>query len=245
MVFGVGFKAKNIPSFSVNTSSLVLWLRADAGVLWIPSPGFGGGGVYQWTDQSGRGNNFTQTTTANQPVYFSGGIGSPNGQPYLIFTAAGLSELQSATPVTTATSNWTQFIVVNVTANASNAQFLFLTGTAGSGGGFGFQTDTGGTRDVSKNSVSFGSFGNLTTKWEVWANWDTSGTNTTCQVNGVPITSSTNISPTAATGHSTIGSTSSPEAGNFSISEVIIFARTLAAGELLSVNSYLMSKYGI
>lgn len=222
---------------------MVLWLRADAGVLTTPV-----GGVYQWTDQSPLHNNFTQSTAANQPIYVSGGLIGNNGQPYLVFTIAGASALTSAAPVTTATSNWTMFSVqqcLNVTT--VNDQNIFNTGVYNTNG-FGMSiTDTLG-RTILASGVGGHAFGGTaSTSWEMWANWDTSGVNTTCELNGVAQTSSGNIAPTAGGTSSCIGQTGGSGNGSFGgyISEIIVFARTLAAGELLSVNSYLRSKYGI
>jgi hypothetical protein len=246
MVFGFGYKAKNIPSYPSAISGCVLHLAADFGITLSSNLTMQ---VSGWADQSGGGgagarggigvNGFTQTTIANQPIYFSGG--GANGAPYLTFTIAGASQMASAQPVTTNTTNWTQFIVVQVLNTAVLNQFIFSTG---SGNGFGFE-QTSTTRAILETGVGGEVFGTTSSNWEAWANWDTAGVNTTCQVNGVAVSSAGNISPTAATTASTLGSTAGSGAGSgtFNLSEVIVYSRTLATGELASVNNYLQSKY--
>lgn len=58
-------------------SSLKCWLRADKGVIID-----GSNKVFQWQDQSGNGNNFSQNTADLQPVFVLSGI---NGLPSVFF----------------------------------------------------------------------------------------------------------------------------------------------------------------
>jgi hypothetical protein len=60
--------------------SLALWLRADLGVLTNTS-----GQISVWADQSGGGNNASQTTTNAQPVWVSTAL---NGCPVVHFNGA-------------------------------------------------------------------------------------------------------------------------------------------------------------
>ncbi|HZY80280.1 MAG TPA: LamG-like jellyroll fold domain-containing protein [Cyclobacteriaceae bacterium] len=61
-----------------NSSSNVLWLKADAGTN--TTTNFGA--VSSWTDASGNSNNASQPTAAKQPLYSTGLI---NGMPALFF----------------------------------------------------------------------------------------------------------------------------------------------------------------
>jgi|GEM_PF-3929525 len=51
--------------------------------------------VAQWSDLSGSGNHFLQSTTANKPVY--GATAAPNGMPALTFTSTSSQYLSLAT----------------------------------------------------------------------------------------------------------------------------------------------------
>ena len=59
-----------------NSTSNILWLRADSGVL---APTFG---VQQWTDMSGNGNHAAQTDGARQPLLATNVM---NGMPAVLF----------------------------------------------------------------------------------------------------------------------------------------------------------------
>jgi hypothetical protein len=54
------------------TSSLLYWLRADAGVS------LNGTTVSSWADQANKGNNFSQTDTTRQPLFVSSALGTNN-----------------------------------------------------------------------------------------------------------------------------------------------------------------------
>ena len=67
-------------SSPIPTTGLGLWLKADTGVT------LNGSGVAQWADQSGNGNNATQSVAAGQPTLVSGAI---NGLPAVSFNGTG------------------------------------------------------------------------------------------------------------------------------------------------------------
>ena len=68
--------------------NLALWLKANAGCYSDAGTTLctDGTQVYQWNDQSGNGNNATQTTAANRPYYYST-LGGPVVSTEIGFTA--------------------------------------------------------------------------------------------------------------------------------------------------------------
>lgn len=96
----------------------VLWLRADIATT------VSGGVVTSWTDNSGAGNTFA-ATGGHQPAYSP--TGGPSGLPCLTFDGA-TTYMTSAAPVTGATSNWTQFLVLKIPNTSQSNAILFSTG---------------------------------------------------------------------------------------------------------------------
>jgi len=68
----------------------VLWLRADLGVTMDESDR-----VATWADQSGNGNNFTQTTDTKKPVW-QASVAAFNNKPTLLFDSAKSQTLGSS-----------------------------------------------------------------------------------------------------------------------------------------------------
>lgn len=184
-----------------------------------------------WSDQSSAHNDFKQPSALLQPTVTTSG--TPNGVPVLSF--AGAQAMTSAASVTAQTSDWTIFIVQNAGSN-TDEPVLFSTGLTN---GFGFDLSTGGLRGVLETGVGEFTFG-TPSGWELWCNYDTSGVNTTCRVNGAAVTSSGSISPSAGTGGSALGAYNNGAALQYtgSIAAVYVFNRTLTLAEIKSVEDY-------
>jgi hypothetical protein len=212
--------------------NLALWLRADLG--------FTSGGGAQWADQSGHGNTFTGGGGAN-PTYSA--TGGPNGLPCIQFN--GSQYMTSAATVTSITQNWTMFIVVQLSAGGLvDFQGIFGTGQAT---GFGFAYD-GTKRAIDQIGVGDYEFGGAqTTNWEAWGNYDTSGINNTCFLNGSPVTAAGNIVPTAGgAAGSTLGSfASGADALQGNIAEFFLYTATLSTAQLAQINAYILTRYGL
>lgn len=71
-----------------NSKSLRVWLRADKGVR-------ASGGVREWRDQSGNGNDATQSASGNRPSY-GGTNNTANGISLVNFTAGNNEYLQAS-----------------------------------------------------------------------------------------------------------------------------------------------------
>jgi len=185
-----------------------------------------------WTDRSPAGHNAVQASGGHQPTL----VTAANGLPGLQFDGS-TSFMLTAVPVTTQTTNWTQFFVGKI-LTLSGLQFVF---TSGNLTGFGFDTDAG-NRGVAQVGVGDEAFGALTTNYELWCNYDTSGVNTTCQVDGVPISSAANISPTAGAVASNFGcvngATSAEDFCHMIAMGFYVYNRTLTLAEIEAVNEY-------
>ena len=97
-------------------NSLKLWLQADAGRL----DGF----ANQWLDQSGQGNDATQTTKAKWPVV---SLNSCNGRPTISFYRSNSFNLPDFMSSATAGE---AFAVVRARTNATDAKSLWQFGVA-------------------------------------------------------------------------------------------------------------------
>lgn len=76
----------------LGNSNLILWLDANKSSSITMN---GSNQVAQWSDLSGSGNHFLQSTTANKPVYVA--TAAPNGMPALTFTSTSSQYLSLAT----------------------------------------------------------------------------------------------------------------------------------------------------
>jgi hypothetical protein len=98
---------------TTSTSSLLYWLRADAGVTTD-----GSNNVAVWGDQTSQDNDFAQDNVARQPLWVANGI---NGQPGVRF--ASVTPLSYDTTKKLVLSKSTQpqtIVIVNTTAAESN-----------------------------------------------------------------------------------------------------------------------------
>jgi hypothetical protein len=84
----VGLSAVFLIAGEASAYSLQMWLRADAGVETHDYSESGGdtADVSAWRDQSGQGNDVSQTTIANMPELVANGL---NGNPVVRFSGEG------------------------------------------------------------------------------------------------------------------------------------------------------------
>jgi hypothetical protein len=112
---------------SVNSGTLQLWLKADAGVVTN-----GAGLVSQWQDQSGNENNASQTSAINQPLLVSAiGLG---GAPAVRFN--GIQDnvngsYMFGTGVVGLSNALTSFTVYNAFSAIHSENLLWATGSSG------------------------------------------------------------------------------------------------------------------
>lgn len=109
--------------------NLLMWLDADDSTTIV----LNGSTVSQWSDKSGKGNNATQATAANQPAYnatYSSPATPPRGSsvPAIVTSSAGQNFV---TPITLNTlSGYTMIAVMARTGNLSASISSLLAGTS-------------------------------------------------------------------------------------------------------------------
>jgi len=205
-------------------SGLIAWYRATDLAL------ADGAAVATWVDQSSAGNNATQATPANQPIFHT--TTGPNSGPAVFFTAAGHA-LRTSTLA--ATQPNTIFIVASATQNPT----CYLDGTNG-----GFYTQT-----VSATSLLINAGVSITATGTPAL----SGFNIICGVfNGVSSLLSVDGTVTSGNAGTTAGAELTignfrtgtvPQAGG--TAEVIVYNRALTTTERRQIETYLSDRHVI
>jgi hypothetical protein len=213
----------------IPTNGLVLWLRAGDG-----------SSAAQWQDKSGQGNNATQTTAANQPLYNN--VGGPSGTPAFEFTGAQYMQVNSA--LFTSQHNWTFFAVQQVTYGAVRHDSLSL----GGGGASAYAGVDLCIADVVVNAVLNEGVGDPASQvgnWEAFSVWD-DGTSQHADLNGASQGVIGSVTPYPFIAPSWIG-TDAPHSAPFigNIAEVIAYNRTLTSAEIQAVEAYIRKRTGI
>jgi hypothetical protein len=237
-----------------SSANIQLWFEADAGVTTN-----GSGNVSTWADQSGNGNNATNLTVANEPLWIGNAL---NGKPVLRFDGVN-DELSSLNDVNL--TNGLSIFIIAKNATRKNYNGLFRIGAVP-------YTDPSdlevywqaGTTDAGSGNAIFtvnrccgSSFGALqgSDNRPAVGNYYvydvvTSGSAGTQRVNAVvgPSVSGINVRPLSANkAHLGIGyggvSTSGLLSGD--IAEVIVYNSALSTSDRNYVESYLADKYGL
>lgn len=223
------------PLFSTN--NLYLWLKGDSiSGLTNNAP------IATWSDSSGWGNNATQTTTNNQPVYTTNSI---NGYPAVQFDGAndsfGLPFFMNQA------TGGEAFVVLKVATNypgsprglwhmAGNGTYNTET-YPDTGGNINedFGISYGGGYDLGKPAQPLDQYHmyevvSQTNDWRAW-------------INGQLLYQATNGAVGFDSGPS-LGSDGSYHFGG-DIAEVLVFNRGLTDGERMTAKAYLNGKYGL
>jgi hypothetical protein len=200
---------------------MVLWLKGDT--LGLSD----GTSVSTWADSSGNGNDATQATGANQPVFKTAIV---NGHDVVRFDATNDGMV---TPLSVA-SPFSIFIVYDCATNgaarrAINGTNNYLIGPRGS------------AHQMYNGAFITGPA--VTTNVFVQANALTDGSGTLFRVNAVAIGSNGNTLGPGTLGLATSGANAEVLAGD--IAEVIVYNRILTSGERADVETYLAAKYGL
>jgi hypothetical protein len=210
-----------------------LWLRSDLGLV------FNGTTIAQWNDQSGNQYNFTQATTAKQPLYVPAGA---NGNPSLLFTAASSQALGISQALIDARAGCTVVIVHQFTSTGiSSSTYSLAVGTASNGVGTRMVSST--QRDFVLSGVVNVGGGNGTTAWEKWIGTSVTGSQV-FRANGAQLNTSAST-PSVATAVTNLGTSNGSNFFDGSIAEVCFYNRVLTAAEILVLEAYLFLRYGI
>ena len=224
-------------SSSVPTSTPILWLRADKGVI------LSGSTVSSWLDQSGNGYNASQSNASYQPLYVPNAL---NGKPVLRFDGANRFLLisNSAIPI----DKHTIFIVFKTYNTSSQSIFGIWYSKPGwnfvlSSGVYTYIIDkssayiTGTAPTIGANNLFSLTFDGSNVK---------SYNSGSLIQNDSSIYSSvySNTSDALAIGIATNGvSTADPFNGD--IAEIVIYNTALSDAERITVENYLKNKYAL
>jgi PKD repeat protein len=225
----------------VPTDGMRLWLRGDSGI------GFDDQGkVASWADQSGAGNNVSQSTDSKKPSLVTAAF---DGKPAVRF--AGPDQmLQSSGLVLTGNTSFTTFTVASPTSVVPNVyQFLWWNGAASSTAGYGCYIHS---TDL-KLKCAWGpdtywmtdSTSALAGKWYKMSTRYTPG-NYQGWLNGLFLTTKTYaLSNFNGGGFFSVGNMGPSPAQGFygDIGEILIYNRALTDTERANVESYILSKW--
>ena len=240
----------------IPTTDMCLWLKADSLELNDDDA------VSQWSDVSGNNRHFTQSTSANQPVYKTGVF---NGKPAIRFDG-GNDVLSRAFDANINTEQMTLFVVGDMNAdnntwnsvitarNAPNTGYALYTNMSTNKFRFTYYDNSGSTRFIQ----SAGTESKLTTTpYEPFilaarvydTNSDGQSDHVQLFADGTSVASASSISFTPNADQTTVvgagGTNGNAFFWNGDIAEVIKYSRGLSDAEIKQVEGYLAEKYGI
>jgi len=212
-----------------------LWLRADLGVTGTTQ-------ITKWADQSGNGNDVTETS-ANGPSLNTTGNRLANG-PAISFSGTKWLFVASSVADPSTSTGCTIFIVKKETSATSNYPFTIGSATTGISASHNVNAHT--ERDVVLNSVAVCADANSsqTQNWEYWTITAKAGA-ITLRVNGSArtITGSGNtaVAPAAAT---VVGARASAGTSGYVglIDEIAVYPAVLSAGDINTVEAYILAR---
>jgi hypothetical protein len=220
-------------------SNLSLWLRADAGISQTA------GSVSQWNDQSGAGNNCSQSTSANRPFQVLS-VPELNGNSAIRFD--GTNDLLNGTTIPNLNnSSFTIFIVANGESQASSIASLFSVNTASNGFYFTRRPSTNkfGMFNNGTNVNSVGNFPGSGYIYRMLTGVKTLNTSFVFRSNPIQDFNSVTSGATVAFTNTNyqIGAGNSANFFKGDIAEIIIYTQALSSTEISQVERYLMDKY--
>jgi hypothetical protein len=231
-------------SGTVPVPGLALWLKADAGITFSS-----GSSVQTWQDQSGNGNDASQSNGGSQPQLVSTATNSFfNGRPAVHFNNQYLTIPR---PVISGTGPFTWVYVAEWNdTSATGAAYQFLMGEG-----------TGGNNGISVGGFEFGGTEQLETTWDsgggmvmgppvmvgqpVLGVSTFDGQNHRMFINGVYQGSAGMGSSNFYGGDTQIGGDIFLQYAHVDIAEIMVFNRVLTDNQVNSLNQYLAGKYAI
>lgn len=231
IVLGVALSGAARCLATIPTSGLVLWLDANVGVTSGTD-----GSVSSWQDQSGNGNNATQSNSSNQPTLIANSL---NGLPAIRFTASS-NQWFSLPNVMNGAGAGEVFIVVKAaSATPSGVRSLWTFGADCF-----YPYPTGNIYDyfgsTSQNEVGHPASGvdqyslyNVSAQSGQW----------TARIDGVTLLNSTSNSVSFNSSPMLGTDGSNPFDGE--IAEVIVYNMVLSDAQRATVGQYLQNKYNL
>jgi len=220
------------PFAPTNFAGVVLWLRADVGVEET------GAGVSLWPDQSGNGNDLTQTTDARRPQTASWS----NGLDAIEFVRASDHFMNLA--LSDASGAYTHFCALRQDLETTDPQFVFRHNAAECG----ILSVTQTADEVGIWDAAYQGSGTAAVSGEQIITWqlDEDANTFDCRRDGADIGSGTFAGNAS--------NWSVPRIGGYGgagfafdglIAEWITYNRTLSGAEIAQVESYLATRYGV
>ncbi len=242
-----------ISNFSYMTSvpqqeaALLAWYRSDVGVTQSS-------GVSSWSDQSGNGNDATQSTTAQKPTLVTGAVNN-SVLPALSFDGAN-DRLVMPTDFSDLTAGASLFIVLKPTStsgtctpitvgNSSNADALIVQTSNTNATFVAYNNTTSSSFSTSNNPITVNSYQVMEQTFEPGGS---NGTGT-ITINGVQQAQATNLVSTLRNVSRSINSIGMNIAGadffQGEIAEILFYKSTVSESKKASIRSYLLSKFGL
>jgi hypothetical protein len=218
---------------SIPAANLALWLKADA------ITGLGNGDpVATWLDSSVNGNDATQSTGANKPLYLSDSLGF---LPTVWFDGTN-DVLSLASSVLTGAGT---LFVVGRTGSVGNFDARPLVGVS-AGSGFHVNVD----RSPAGGLIGFAGVGTPAgsirqTFWYLLTITKTGGGSAATEIRLNLASAASGTGSATSAGLNLIGGTAGGSPWHGSISEVIAYSTVLSAGDIDNVEAYLDDKYAI
>jgi hypothetical protein len=124
--WGATFRIRAVPSkqqlfLPTSIPKCLLWLRSDLGVT------TNGTKISAWADQTGNGNNVSQSMSARQPTYVTSG--GPNNVPYINFTRFSTQNLNIPAFSCPEPLEWC--VAASAPANSTSTAFLVAQSLSG------------------------------------------------------------------------------------------------------------------
>jgi hypothetical protein len=230
------------------SSNLLLWLRSDAGI-------HSTAGLSEWDDQSGNGNNATQTSSGNQPTYSTGALNSSvlptvsfNGTSSFMNLPSNFANLNAGCDIFIVGKSTSSTATGNLLSlgNTSNSDAVLVENVGTQAKMFAYNGTTSSSVVTTDNPLSTSSYQLIE---EQFLPGTTHGTGTifvnqTQHVQSTSMVASlNNITRSANVLGAAIGGTSGYFQGG--IAEVLVFSGGLSSSQRASIASYVLSKYGI
>lgn len=224
-------------------TGMKLWLKADAGVTKSS-----GNLVSGWVDQSGSGNDLSQSIAICQPSFADNAV---NGRPVVEF-GGGSQMLQTTGLVLSGTTPFTDFEVIRFNSiPGSNYQYIWWNGIDQTSGGYGSYISTdpkitsswgsGNTGLGDANDAAIGSWYRLSSRWA----GGSGSTNHQMWINGNFIGSNRKIGSNFPSGFFSLGNFGPSSYQGFygDVAEIMIYNRSLTDTERANVESYLSARW--
>lgn len=238
---GFGIATPTVATSSGPVAGMRQWLKSSLGVLDASgNPCTNGIAVKTWQDQSSHGNDETQSTVGQQPLFQTNII---NSLPAILFNGISQSLSATFTLIQPATFFFVWRSVVVGTGSQHDAIFSGV-GAAGSGdSGFYQQSDgsgvayiyAGGASSVSNGSGTYSTWKLLTATFN--------GSSSSMRINGVTV--GTGTVSTGTFGGLILGANAFGRPSNIYVAEMLVYPSVVSGANLATNETYLLSEYSL